>query len=751
MVTKCSRLWKRASHIVLDRSETENKSDKILCARCNTLKLRQILRKGVPEKKAIPIGSLLHVIASANKCSLCRLIAHSVRQAWLLDRDDFQNEDLSRVECALYAEPAGYVPPKNKFKALFMSPARRLIVQAEPCPPPIYSAQIAARTDMQPQIRLLGKDASKLRQDPAFHARRVRQSGVEIELVKMWMRICEEEHGSECEEVWWRDMESVLPKGMRVIDVVQMRLVNTPHKCRYVALSYLWGGPGDAYWTTRANLMQRQQDKGVDWTELPGTIADAIHLLQLLGERYLWVDALCIVQDDLDDQISQIKVMDQIYSNALLTVFAAGGMSAQASLPGLRSRRSSFNQHIEKIQGLHLAVSLTTLDEAITRSFWNTRGWTYQEYVLSRRRLWFTPEQVFFTCRRDTWCEDVAAESTSKDAVYATQHIYSLAGPLSFPTGYKPGSSDSYIDRYMRAVQEYTTRHLSYESDILNAFTAIMNIFSKGYETGRGDPGYTFCFGMPVSEIENALLWQPSGSTLLTRRINTRIATPSWSWTGWCGAVLYSVVGFKATYPEASQSLVHAWLLHDDDGMARQLNVRNPIQKEWLSNGREPAVRYNGVQGMLSMSLLDHELPGTLVFCTSSAYLCVEKVNDDPKGAAGKSSQGENVKYISPHYSIFSIRSQHTDSPNIRIGQIILPNSTCASDSLEFIVLSRATDGYDDAFDQSVLGADYYGSLLNVMAVIDIEGGVKERLGVGVIAEVAWLAVNTQEKTVRLR
>ncbi|KAH9950034.1 hypothetical protein B0H21DRAFT_724460, partial [Amylocystis lapponica] len=91
---------------------------------------------------------------------------------------------------------------------------------------------------------------------------------------------------------------------------------------------------------------------------LPGTIRDAVLFVRhgQLGERYVWIDALCIVQDDPADKAAQIPVMDLVYGNVLLTIFAASGNTADAPIPGLRPRARTQQQHVEMVQDLHLTV-----------------------------------------------------------------------------------------------------------------------------------------------------------------------------------------------------------------------------------------------------------------------------------------------------------------------------------------------------------------------------------------------------------
>ncbi|KAJ8584837.1 HET-domain-containing protein [Rhizopogon salebrosus TDB-379] len=172
-----------------------------------------------------------------------------------------------------------------------------------------------------------------------FHGRRVGQT-VDFGLFKSWIHNCENKHGDRCEMVWWRNPGEVLPNTVRVVDVIRMAIIPAPPSCRYVTLSYVWGGPGEGYWTTQANIKQRSVPGGLNVSTLPGTISDSIQL------RYLWIDALCIVQDDYKDKAVQIGLMEFFYT------------SARDPLPGILPGTRDPKQHIAKIQGLHLAVPL---------------------------------------------------------------------------------------------------------------------------------------------------------------------------------------------------------------------------------------------------------------------------------------------------------------------------------------------------------------------------------------------------------
>ncbi|OJA14570.1 hypothetical protein AZE42_06366, partial [Rhizopogon vesiculosus] len=326
--------------------------DSPLCSTCSTLDLRAILRYAIPRRHAVPIGHLTDIFDKCNQCGLCRLVTTSIRRMWRLD--ELPGIDLAAITCALYTVET------SRLKRLRDVHHHRLYINTSHRPRDATIALIATQLPLSLEIQLLEEDALKLGRPKELHGRRVNRN-VNIGLLKRWVHICENEHAQKCETVWWRDAGEVLPKTVRVLDVTRMSIVSAPPMCRYVALSYVWGGTGEGYWTTRANLKKRMMQGGLDTSVLPGTILDTIQLIRQLGERYLWIDALCIVQDDLEDKAVQIGVMDIIYGSSVFTVFALGGISVRDPLPGIRPGTRDPQQQVVKIQGLHFAVPLTFL------------------------------------------------------------------------------------------------------------------------------------------------------------------------------------------------------------------------------------------------------------------------------------------------------------------------------------------------------------------------------------------------------
>ncbi|MCJ1310442.1 hypothetical protein MMC25_004106 [Agyrium rufum] len=126
---------------------------------------------------------------------------------------------------------------------------------------------------------------------------------------------------------------------LRVIDVHRNRLLQNTFDCRYTALSYVWG-QRSILEANLANIGLLAKPEGLSdgakTTPIAQTIRDVIELTRNIGEKYLRVDSLCIVQDDPKDKHSQISAMDQVYDNAVLTIIAAGGDHADSGLAGVR-------------------------------------------------------------------------------------------------------------------------------------------------------------------------------------------------------------------------------------------------------------------------------------------------------------------------------------------------------------------------------------------------------------------------------
>lgn len=346
---------------------------------------------------------------------------------------------------------------------------------------------------------------------------------------------------------------------VRFIDVKQRSIVtfsDTPlHEIRYIALSYVWGPP--KYQKTKlltSNVLQLGRAGSLTTVQVPQTIEDAIELTKLLGFDYLWVDALCIIQDDAADQQIQINNMHGVYKTAFVTIVAASGEHSDAGLPGLRAGTRHYEQRTTIVvgptnqdPGMSLVTSVKSLPQSlgsswtvghgdIDTSVWNRRAWTMQEKALSRRTITFSEEQVSWDCHCASFSEEAFFEIRNLRCRSITSTSYQDLTLSSLSRDKAP------FDLYRNLVDRFSQRDLSYPGDYNDAFAAIIEMFSD-------TTGEMFLWALPCSRFNLALSWdtiygvcrRSTLSKLAMTSLNRRIQFPSWSWLGWVGHAHCSV------------------------------------------------------------------------------------------------------------------------------------------------------------------------------------------------------------------
>lgn len=316
---------------------------------------------------------------------------------------------------------------------------------------------------------------------------------------------------------------------------------------QYVALSYVWGIK--IFFQLKShNSESMGKDGSIDAVYLPQTILDSIELLRRLGLRYLWVDALCIQQDNIDDKVYQITRMSSIYLSAFFTVVAAAGEDPERGLPGLREGTRRWEQREVVVippssedEGLSVVNCLKSYtdkyneyysrgQESVDMNKWSHRAWTLQETALSHRRLTFTDEQVFWTCQQGYFCE----ESWLEVPEVRIKHFMSSVHKISMP-GLGGDETDPWA-LYSQLVDNYTRRDITYDGDIFDAFVAVTQAFERQVCTD-------FLWGLPCSHLEMGLMWDTDHgikrrtalSTLPMTSLNKQVTFPTWSWMGWRG------------------------------------------------------------------------------------------------------------------------------------------------------------------------------------------------------------------------
>lgn len=355
------------------------------------------------------------------------------------------------------------------------------------------------------------------------HHTRVLSAGVDYAHVRALLARCERAHmpavSSDVEvedaEVVDPPLDLVLPE-LLVIDCGSERLVRAGAGCRFAALSYVWGRSRDEGQhkgdDDDDDEEQFQFDLGKRSRPLPRTVLDAMHVVRELGLRFLWVDRYCIQDSDGDDVAAPggrkhhtIENMDAIYRGAALTIVAASGAHSEHGLPGSRRihRRLgtySLDESSSETCYLHINEAHAEVSELV----WSTRGWTYQEGLLSRHRLVFTETQAVFQCCHHP---QQRSDNTNNSRI-------ARAGDVFY------------------RIEEYTRRRLTYPTDSLRAFLGVLRAFEKLRPPAEHLWGVPFVFGTDgrVRQLAQGLLWKSQSCSL--RRI---VGIPSWSWAGWAG------------------------------------------------------------------------------------------------------------------------------------------------------------------------------------------------------------------------
>lgn len=374
-----------------------------------------------------------------------------------------------------------------------------------------------------------------------FLGRTIKETQFDLDLVKRWINSCAEWHGGECLDTTpWQTLDLGV-SFIRMVSLTDCKLIETSCPPPYVALSYVWGS-APVFKTTLSNISDLMQQQGLPVSSLPRSIRDAMSLAQELGFEYIWIDSICIIQDSGDDKAQQLRMMDSIYTRAHLTIVAAAGSHANAGIPGLQPETRSRKQHIVQVSD---SLSLVALHPDTHRSAaattWSTRGWTYQELLLSKRCLYSFPDgSVSFQCSRAVWGEDYHAETPHLKRCAPMLDI-SLNRSWMSPGGVRERGAPTvhvkdtpYLHEYSRLVEAYTGRNMSFASDRLAGISGVLDVLRREFSL-------YFLHGLPEVLIHMALLWQPRNKL---KRVPNDASTglplyPSWSWTGWTGPVGY--------------------------------------------------------------------------------------------------------------------------------------------------------------------------------------------------------------------
>ncbi|KAG6365894.1 hypothetical protein INS49_000070 [Diaporthe citri] len=338
----------------------------------------------------------------------------------------------------------------------------------------------------------------------------------------------------------------------------------------YVCLSYCWGNtenPG----TMTSNISQYLENITLD--QLPKTIGDAILLCSKLEFRYIWIDSLCIIQDDKDDWMNQAAQMSRIYSKATLTIATPICLHSSESFVSKREEGNPLlalgipgaSLLVMDDSGKRYVLWLWAVDEihypsgffiqifsdwkewemGIRRDLrtWMGRAWTFQEWLLSPRVLHIN-HFTLWDCLGG-YANELNTRSMAKVRRQRNPEVL--------------GRDDFTWDLILA---EYTSRGITNFSDRLPALDGLAKRYAETYH------GH-YLAGLWAEDLPIALLWMLAKDPTTNKR---NIESPSWSWAsvneqvwfrGYRNAVLDTcVVSYFCRYnpPDSYSTVLDAWI-----------------------------------------------------------------------------------------------------------------------------------------------------------------------------------------------
>lgn len=374
------------------------------------------------------------------------------------------------------------------------------------------------------------------------------------------------------------------------------------HMQRYVTLSHCWGNPNSPpLRLLKANLEEFRE--GILLERLPLTFRHAVAFAARLdGVRYIWIDSLCIIQDDKDDWLVESQVMGDVYKNSFLNISATAARHGDDGIFYTRPPRALRDLRVDiNVAGV---PGVSPEDPSMRRctladpSFWhehvdtapvNTRGWVLQERLLAPRKLHFCSDQVVWECdevrkseRHPDGLPDVQGEALEAVSSTGMAMLRSGRRPPSRVDG--EGCDGHTISRkaytaWKNIVEKYTRARFTKLEDRFIAITGVAQAM-------HAQIGAAYVAGLWRSNIECQLLWYV---TPVWQQASQRFAYPS-------KRLNYEIPSFSWAAVDAEQGITYAGLL--EDGLLIRVDEVEPMGSD-----------DRGIFGMVKGLVVTGEIP----------------------------------------------------------------------------------------------------------------------------------------------
>lgn len=395
-----------------------------------------------------------------------------------------------------------------------------------------------------------------------------------------WLQTCSSRHRI-CRQL--QEGRNIMDK-LYLIDVHSRQVKIMGANTAYVALSYTWG---DARVQRSVEYSSMPLVLGQPFyfprslpRKAPATVEDAITAVKDLGERYLWTDLYCINQSDPTECREQIRGMDGVYESALLTICAISSSSSTAGIEGISKPWQPVHQITTRIQSGYLQITGNLyFSNDLKDSIWRTRAWTFQECKLANRKLCFGAHGLFMWCSEELFHHAIADPNPDHHTAMKPDNprnpqMYAAFEPLGLASMTGADVSETFVDfgLYVKLINEFCRRHLTFEGDAHNAIAGLLHRLATIYNA-------QFVFGLPMNQLTRALLWSCGPCMERPRRPDF----PSWTWLGWnADPTRTKVWGEQPEY--------EYWLEDEPQRATPDGRMAYKLRVFWLEQGRSPDI-----------------------------------------------------------------------------------------------------------------------------------------------------------------